>query len=262
VTSQPITSVDGIKGFYDDPNVVDSYLEKRTAQPLGSVLHELEVAFIRQVIEGRSIAQLLDLAPGPARLSAELKPPPLAVAMDFSPNMLSEARRRTAARGKKWHLVQGDGYKLPFAEESFDLVYSLRFIRRFDRERRNRLYSEIRRVLRPGGAFIMDAQNRAVALPYRVARGLEKYPVYDELFLRHELVSELEENGFGVIQLEGMMRRFALQFRLNWLRHLRLSAPARFLIRVLEYTNDTNPSTWMVLCEKKQPPKSKALENS
>ena len=262
MTSQPITSVDGIKGFYDDPNVVDSYLEKRTAQPLSSVLHQLEVAFITQVIESRSVAQLLDLAPGPARLSAELKPPPLAVAMDFSPNMLSEARRRTVALGKKWHLVQGDGYKLPFAGESFDLVYSLRFIRRFDSQRRNRLYSEIRRVLRPGGAFIMDAQNRAVALPYRTARGLDKYPVYDELYLRHELVRELEENGFEVVRLEGMMRRFALQSRLNRLRHLRLSAPARFLIRLLEYANDANPSTWMVLCQKKQAAKSKSLKNS
>lgn len=262
MTAQPITSVDGIKGFYDDPNVVDSYLKKRTAQPLSSVLHQLQVGFITQVIESRSVAQLLDLAPGPARLSAELKPPPLAVAMDFSPNMLREARRRTLAQGKEWRLVQGDGYELPFAEESFDLVYSLRFIRRFDRPRRDKLYAEVKRVLRPAGLFIMDAQNRAVALPYRVARGLEKYPVYDELFLRHELVSELEENGFGVIQLEGMIRRFALQFRLNRLRHLRLSAPARFLIRLLEYTNDANPSTWMVLCQKKQAAKSKSLKNS
>jgi ubiquinone/menaquinone biosynthesis C-methylase UbiE len=218
---------------------------------LSSVLHQLEVAFIAQVMESRSVEQVLDLAPGPARLSAELKPPPLAVAMDFSPNMLREARRRTAARGKKWHLVQGDGYQIPFGAESFDLVYSLRFIRRFDRPRRDKLYTEIKRVLRPGGLFIMDAQNRTVALPHREARGLERYPVYDELFLRHELLRELEENGFGVIQLEGMMRRFALQARLNRLRHLRLSGAARFLIRLLERTNDDNPSTWMVLCQKR-----------
>lgn len=250
MTSGPITSLDGIKQFYDDPKVVDDYLKRRTAQPLSSVLHELQVAFLNQTIESRTVLRVLDLAPGPARLSAELKTPPLAVAMDFSSNMLREARERTVARGKKWHLVQGDGYQLPFAAENFDLVYSLRFIRRFERPQRDKLYFEIKRVLRPGGFFVMDAQNRAVALPHRTARGLEKYPVYDELFLRRELVSELEENGFGVIQVAGMMRRFPLQSRLNRLRRLRLSGPARFLIRMLEHTKDNNPSTWMVLCQR------------
>jgi ubiquinone/menaquinone biosynthesis C-methylase UbiE len=254
MTSRPVTSVDDIKGFYDDPNVVENYLEKRTAQPFSSLLHELQATFIKQVIESCSVMQVLDLAPGPARLSTELKPPPLAVAMDFSPNMLKEARRRIVAHGKRWHLVQGDGYHLPFAAESFDLVYSVRFIRRFDRPRRDALYAEIKRVLRPAGFFIMDAQNRVVALPHRMSRGLENYPVYDELFLRHELVGELEENGFRVVQLKGMMRRFALQFWFNRLRRYHLSGLARLIISALEYTNDRNPSTWMVLCQKRNEP--------
>jgi len=246
------TSVKDIKDFYDDPAVVETYRARRAVQPVGSVLHEREVLFLKQAMEGPSIVRVLDLAPGPARLSAELDPPMLGVAMDFSPNMLREARRQTRARGKSWQLVQGDGYRIPFTQESFDLVYSLRFIRRFERPYRDRLYGEIRRVLRPGGRFIMDAQNRAVALPHRMTRGFEKYPVYDELFLRHELLQELEENRFRVIQIEGIMRRFALQFRLNRLRRLRLSGLARFLIRLLEHTKDKNPSTWMVLCQKKE----------
>ena len=252
MTSQRISSVDDIKGFYDDPDVVKNYLEKRTAQPLNSVLHELQATFLKQVIDSCSVMQVLDLAPGPARLSTELNSPPLAVAMDFSPNMLKEARRRIVARGKRWHLVQGDGYHLPFAAESFDLVYSVRFIRRFDRSRRDKLYAEIKRVLRPDGFFIMDAQNRVVAFPHRMSRGLDRYPIYDELFLRHELVGELEENGFRVKQVEGMMRRFALQCWLNRLRRYRLASLARVIIRALEHTNDRNPSTWMVLCQKRK----------
>ncbi len=250
MTAQPITSNEGLKSFYDDPRVVDSYLEKRVAQPLGSVLHELQVAFLRRAIERLPAGRVLDLAPGPARLSAELTPAGLAVAMDFSPSMLKEAHRRITARGNRWCLIQGDGYQLPFATESFDLVYSLRFIRRFDRSRREELYAEIRRVLKPEGFFIMDAQNRLVALPHRLSRGIERYPVYDELFLRSELMSELEEGGFRVIQLEGMMRRFTLQFQLSRLRKVRLSGFARWLIRALECTNDRNPSTWMVLGQK------------
>jgi ubiquinone/menaquinone biosynthesis C-methylase UbiE len=247
-----VSSVEDIKDFYNDPEVVKNYLEKRTAQPLNSVLHELQATFLKQVIERCKVMQILDLAPGPARLSTELNSPRLAVAMDFSSNMLREARRRIVARGKRWHLVQGDGYRLPFATESFDLVYSVRFIRRFDRPRRDKLYAEIKRVLRPHGFFIMDAQNRVVALPHRMSHGLNSYPIYDELFLRHELVGELEENGFQVNQMEGMMRRFALQRWLNRLRRYGLSRLARVVIRALEHTNDRNPSTWMVLCQKNQ----------
>lgn len=248
MASHPIRNVDDIKHFYNDPNEVESYLKKRTGEPFNSVLHKRQVAFLRRTIGRWRPVRVLDLAPGPARLSAELTLPGLGVAMDASLNMLREARRRIVARGNKWQLMLGNGYQLPFASESFDLVYSLRFIRRFDRSRRVLLYKEITRVLKPGGIFIMDAQNRVVALPHRIARGLEKYPVYDELFLRHELISELEQNGFRVNDVEGMMRRFTLQFRLNRLRHLGLSGVARLLIRALEYTHDRNPSTWMVLC--------------
>lgn len=246
----PITSTDGIKGFYDDPQVVEKYIEKRIIHPLGSVLHELQLAFLRRTVSRFPITRVLDLASGPGRLSAEFKAPGLSVAIDFSLNMLKEARQRTVATGNNWHLLQGDGFVLPFAPENFDFIYSTRFVRRFDRARRDVLYREIRRVLRPNGFFVMDAQNRAVSLPHRKAQGLEKYPVYDELFLRDELINELEENGFRVIQIEGLMRRFPLQFRCNRLRRLRLSALARLLIRALEHTHDRNPSTWMVLCQK------------
>ena len=249
--SQPIKNIDAIKRFYNDPKEVETYLKKRIAAPFNSVLHQQQVNYVRRAIVRLNPQRVLDLAPGPARLSAELSLPGLGVAMDASLNMLAEGRERIAAYGNSWELTSGNGYQLPFASRTFDLIYSLRFIRRFERSSRNLLYSEITRVLKPGGSFIMDAQNRLVALPHRTARGLEKYPVYDELFLRHELITELEENGFRVDHVEGMMRRFSMQFRLNRLRHLRLSRLARLLIRALEYTPDQNPSTWMVLCTRK-----------
>ena len=45
-----------------------------------------------------------------------------------------------------------------------------------------------------------------------------------------------------------MMRQWNLQWQLHRLRRLGLGAPAKLLIRALEWTPDTNPSTWMVLC--------------
>ena len=106
MTTQPITSSEGLKEFYDDPQVVATYLEKRIAEPLGSVLHERQVAFLQQAITRLSVERVLDLAPGPARLSAELMLPGLAVALDASWNMLRAARHRTVARNARWQLAQ------------------------------------------------------------------------------------------------------------------------------------------------------------
>jgi hypothetical protein len=94
---------------------------------------------------------------------------------------------------------------------------------------------------------VLDAQNRVVAGPHREGRG--GYNVYDELWRREELVAELEAAGFVVRHLEGIMRRFAWQWRIHRLRRFRLGAPARAMIRALEWTSDRNPSTWMALCQ-------------
>jgi SAM-dependent methyltransferase len=225
--------------------VVDTYL-RRKSQPLGAVLHARQVGFLNRVIGELAPARVLEIAPGPARLSAELRPVPQAVGMDFSPRMLSEARRRTSEHGLRWSFVRGDGFALPFATGAFDLVFSVRFVRRFEPAPRRQLYAEIRRVLRPGGHLVLDAQNRLVAGPHR--EGRDGYPVYDELWLRDELVAELASAGFTVRHLEGIMRQFAWQWRLHRLRRFRLGGPARLLIRALEWTPDRNPSTWMALC--------------
>jgi SAM-dependent methyltransferase len=243
--SEPLRSKEDLQGFYDDPEVVRTYL-RRKAQPLGAVLHARQVGFLNRVIADLKPTRVLEIAPGPARLSAELRPVPVAVGMDFSPRMLGVARERTRAAGLSWSFARGDGFALPFRSGSFDLAFSVRFVRRFEPGPRRALYAEIRRVLRPGGHLVLDAQNRLVAGPHR--EGRDDYPVYDELWRRDELITELEGAGFTVRHLEGIMRQFTWQWRIHRLRRFRLDLPARLLIQALEWTPDRNPSTWMALC--------------
>src|SRR5438132_1235873 len=130
---------------------------------------------------------MLEIAVGPGRLSAEVGAASVMVGLDGSPNMLAEARRRTRARGQAWNFVRGDGFRLPFASGSIDLIYTIRFLRHFDRAGRDTIYRELTRVLRPGGHLVLDAQNRLVSLPHRLKQGLHTYKVYDELWLRDAL---------------------------------------------------------------------------
>jgi ubiquinone/menaquinone biosynthesis C-methylase UbiE len=242
----PLQQPDEIRGYYQDREVVARYLERRTAQPLNGALHHAQVRVLRRVMAERAPQRVLEIAPGPGRLTAEVTVPGLGIAIEFSDGMLRSARERV----ERWQFVRGDAFQLPLPDETIDLVFTIRFIRRFQRPDRQRLYAEIRRVLRAGGALVMDAQNRAVALPHRLERGLDRYPVYDELYDRPQLESELASAGFRVWQVEGMIRHARVQRSLNRLRRFRLSGLARALIDALEHVPSSNPSTWMVLCEK------------
>jgi SAM-dependent methyltransferase len=77
--------------------------------------------------------------------------------VDFSPKALELARRRPELA--EADLVQASITDLPFADASFDLVYSNGVIHHMPETRR--AIAEFRRVLRPGGTAIVMVYHRA-----------------------------------------------------------------------------------------------------
>ena len=246
---RPLDQSEELQVFYQDRAVVGSYLKRRTAQPLNGVLHRGQVAFLNQVVAERRPSRVLEIAPGPARLTAELAFAGRGVAIDASPQMLAVARERLRGGPAQWVLARGDAFQLPLPDSSVDLVYTTKFVRHFQRDDRSRLYAEIRRVLGPGGALVLDAQNRAVSQPHRERKGLDKYPIYDVLYDLPELIGELEAEQFRVARVTGLIKHFGIQSRLNRLRRLKLGGLASGLVRMVELFPSRAPSTWMVLCE-------------
>jgi ubiquinone/menaquinone biosynthesis C-methylase UbiE len=244
---KPLDQQDELQKYYQDQRVVDEYLRRRTAQPLNNLLHTSQVEFLNRVLREHRPERVLEIAPGPARLTAELDFAGSVVALDFSPAMLRTARARLRERGRSWSVVRGDAFTLPFADDTFDMLFTLKFVRHFQPEDRTRLYREVQRVLRPGGFFVLDGQNRAVSLPHRQSKGLDRYPIYDVLYDREEMVKEFEAARFKVLRVDGMVNHFALQQKINRLRRVGLSGLARVLIRAAESVPSRNPSTWMVL---------------
>lgn len=240
------------QAYYEDPEVVAEYLDRRTGQPLNRLLHDRQVRFVNRVLRARDPASVLEIAPGPARLTAELRHAGRLLAIDRSAPMLAAAGARCAARRIPLTLVRGDAFALPVASASVDLVLATRFFRRFANAERGRLYAEVARVLRPGGALVLDAQNRVVALPHRQERGLDRYPVFDQLYALDELVDELEQAGLRVATVEGMVRHARLQRRLNRLRRLGPTWGWRWLLAAVEALPSRSPSTWMVVCERRR----------
>jgi len=242
----PLQHPSDLKEYYQDSQVVGDYLRRRTTQPLGRVMHAQQVRFLNEVIAARRPHAVLEVAPGPARLTAEVSVVPLGVAAEFSPGMISAARVRVEGGGRNWQFVRADAFSLPLRAAGFDMAFTLRFVRHFSAADRARLYAEFRRVLRPGGVLVVDAQNRAV----RDAGHVDRHVVFDELYTADSLRRELQEHGFRVVALHGVIKHHHLQRRLNRLRAYGLAPLAYRLIAALERFPGESPSTWMVLAER------------
>jgi ubiquinone/menaquinone biosynthesis C-methylase UbiE len=246
----PIDHPEGLKSYYQDRRVVAAYLERRTAQPLNGLLHRRQVEFLNRQVAARAPRAVLEIACGPGRLTTALRGVRFGVAVDASSPMLETAAQRMNGNTGPWAFLRTDAFGLPFRSDAFDAVYTLRFIRHFQLADRRRLYAEVGRVLRLGGIFMVDALNRDVSLQERLRRGLDHYHIHDVLYRLDELNAELLAAGFRVVATEGILKHFPLQRRLNRLRRVRLAPLARWLINSLEHIPGSQPSTWMVACQK------------
>jgi len=128
---------------WSDPQIVDAYVAK-----FGPVTDEVARVLLARVAAPGS--QVLDLCCGQGRLTAMLCEAGAQVTgLDFSPEMLALAAK--AAPSAK--LRQGDAAAMPFEDSSFAAVLcNFGMMHLPDQPAALR---EIRRVLRPGGRFVM-----------------------------------------------------------------------------------------------------------
>jgi len=245
-----ISGIDGIREAYQDEGVARRYVEERFTTPLGGLLHDRQSQVLRSVIAAQGAPDVLEIAPGPARLTTSVID--LAgqlTLMDASAEMLGEARRRlsSVAADTRCTLVRGDAFCLPFPSR-FDLVYSFRLIRHFGAEDRLRLYREAARVLKPGGRLVFDAVNERVYEPMRkIADGGQHF---DASLDRQALTAELASAGFEVESLEGVHHRYAALYRLQVLVAPRSAKLARMAMNVVDRVGGGEPLEWIVVCRR------------
>jgi ubiquinone/menaquinone biosynthesis C-methylase UbiE len=150
----------------------------------------LDIAGRHRVLEvgfggGVTLGALLKLAPDGA-----------VYGLDPSPSMIARATSsyRSELAGGLLHLAEGSAEALPWPDESFDRVLSVNTLY-FWRDR-ERVVSEIRRVLAPGGKLTLGYR------PPEVLRKLSISRHGFQLVEEDELLRLLDQAGLEVVALE------------------------------------------------------------
>jgi ubiquinone/menaquinone biosynthesis C-methylase UbiE len=237
-----------IRGAYSQTDTAEQYIDTRFTSAWGSVMHAAQVRVVNESIRAYGVKQLIEIAPGPARISSDVSGFERGYLCEFNDSMLRVARRRLAGTNGRWSLVRGDAFHLPFRRR-VDMVYTFRFIRHFEAADRARLYHQVRSVLKDGGLFVFDAVNIKVGLPSVMREGLQAQTVYDEFYRRDALQAELRQHGFTPLSLTDVIRHMTLQQQIQVLVAPRSNGFARRLIQLLEYVPG-QPLEWIVVCRK------------
>jgi ubiquinone/menaquinone biosynthesis C-methylase UbiE len=167
----------------------------------------------RRWVCGQAQGDVLEIAVGTGRNFPYYPADARLTGIDLSPAMLDIAQSRAQEMGRDVDLRVGDAQALDFPDGSFDTVICTLALCTIPAEQR--AVAEAKRVLRPGGSFILLEHVRSPRLPVRtIQRAL------DPLFVRfgadhllREPLDAVETEGFVVERLErskwGLVERLA-----------------------------------------------------
>lgn len=183
-----------MKAYYDTraPEYDDWWLAEGLYAPAPDGWKQERDALF-DVLRSLPSKRTLDVACGTGFVTRRL--PGEVIGLDQSPRMLELA-------GRYVEVVQGDGVELPFADDSFERVFTSHFYGHLEEAERVRFLAEARRVapeLVVADAALHDGVERSEWQERRLADG-SRWQVYKRFFTGAGLLAEL---GGGEVLFEG-----------------------------------------------------------
>lgn len=171
------------RSYYDD---FASWYERERHHGYHALIDQLQVEIARPLAEGRDA---LEVGCGTGMILKEIAPHARhAVGVDISRGMLEQAHQRGL------DVVEGSATDLPFADASFDAVYSFKVLAHV--QDIARAMSEVSRVLRPGGRAALEFYNRR-SLRYVIKRLKRPHAVSetttdDQVYTRYDSIEDVK----------------------------------------------------------------------
>jgi ubiquinone/menaquinone biosynthesis C-methylase UbiE len=188
-----------VKAYYERraPEYDDWYLGVGKWEDRDRPGWEAELGELRRALKGLPALRTLDVACGTGFLTRHL--PGQIVGLDQSQSMLQEASRQAPEAT----YVQGDALDLPFADDSFDRVFTAHFYGHLDPSERKRFLRAARRVARE--LVVVDSSSLHAGdireeWQERILNDGSRWEVYKRYFTPEGLADEL---GGGKTLLEG-----------------------------------------------------------
>jgi ubiquinone/menaquinone biosynthesis C-methylase UbiE len=243
-----------VSALYQDSTVASKYIEARFTLSWQQLLHESQVQYLQQSIDHWKPNNILEIAPGPARLSCELVGIRQGTLLEYSAEMINIARHRLQVYNhtNAWTIVHGNAFNLEDCRGPFDFIYTFRFIRHFDINHRKRLYNTIHKRLHPKGIFIFDVVN-SIYVQYPHLSNTQNYdalPVFDIGYSSNQFFKEMQDNGFKVVDLYPIIRHYRTQSWISSKLYDRTPGISRLLVKTIEAIPSRNPLEWIAVCQK------------
>ena len=203
--------------------------EDADSQDVWCAIDEVKFSYLRRFLPpaGRS----LEVGCGSARVSRFLAALGFdAVGLDCEAAAVQLAKRRFRGSGAKGDLLLGDGFALPFADESFDVVLSTGLLEHFPDP--SPIVGEMTRVLRCGGLFYSDI----VPKKFSLLRAFNRLPSrrrrpWERPFSKGEIEALLSDAGLRrpIVFAAGILLPL-LPFVTRWRPVARLQDRCAFLL--------------------------------
>lgn len=254
---KPADNENAVAAMYQNQSIADNYLEERLRFSWQRLLHKKQVAAINRIVASYRPEKVLELAPGPARLSISLQGIKEGIMVENSEEMILIALKRLREFGLDsiWKVVHGNAFELDkFIEaNSCDFCFTFRFIRHFHLEDRKRLYELIRQQLTSRGFLMLDVVNASTRAKIEAKleeKANQELCIYDARYSQSDFEREMKHNGFKVISMEPVIRNFGLQSWLSYKSDDICNELVMTAIFLLEKIPSRHPLEWIAFCQK------------
>lgn len=198
---------ESFKKYYKQKAVTSSYTNQRLANNYRKQKREKELKIFLDLLDKKDGEKILELGCSDGWLTKHLGS---VIAIDTSKDMLSITQKKNP----KAVVLEADMFKIPFDDNTFDKVITMRVWNHLNEEDLRKALKEVKRVLKPNGNLIFDMEEknclrRFVNFFYKKIFKITGFKIYQ--YSISEMITIIFEEGFDTNLREELNHKIGRQ---------------------------------------------------